>query len=162
MKRPARWPGHFDRAAGYPYRRPFIVRDARVCLDDPYRPPLAPIVYEGILEMLHKIDQRHWPLIASMRIANHYPLSVPVPPQLPLQLFNQLWWYAAMLFKAEADQYEQFRSNESYPSWLSWLADRVIRRVIDAYKKLEQTNDATLAYHGHTVERIQENLKANF
>jgi len=70
--------------------------------------------------------------------------------------------FQARLFKAEADQYEQFRSNESYPSWLSWLADRVIRRVIDAYKKLEQTNDATLAYHGHTVERIQENLKANF
>jgi hypothetical protein len=109
-------------------------------MDDPERPPLHPIAREQIDVLLYKVDERHWPGIAAFKEPLFYPLSVPVLPPRPLQFTNYLQVYASVLFKTEADQYDQFRKEEQYPAWLSRLADRVIVRVLDAVDKVEAGN----------------------
>ena len=74
-------------------------------MNDPYRPPLDPYIYEQIEAELHAVDRVHWPLIAEMRVKNFHPLDVPIPPQQPKHLLHQIVWYAEGLFKSEADHY---------------------------------------------------------
>jgi DNA-binding XRE family transcriptional regulator len=113
------------------------------------RPPLDPITYEQIRELLYKVDQRLWPMIADFRVPRFIPLSTPVPPQRPLQLIRNLQSYASMLFKTEADQYEQFRDDGRYPAWLRGLGERVLARVLEAFERIEQGDaNFTLSYHG--------------
>jgi DNA-binding transcriptional ArsR family regulator len=137
----------------------------------PERPPLHPIVCEQIDVLLHKVDERHWPQIAAMRVKNYYPLDTPVPPQAPEHLRNQIHWYATDLFKTEADQYEQFRSDVRYGGWLSNLSDRTRERVMKALDRLESSDPLAkmigvtgsrgliLGYHGLTTQGVEEELR---
>lgn len=125
------------------------------------RPPLHPIACEQIDQLLHRVDQNHWPFITKMRGKTFYPPDEPVPPRTPQQLLSTIHWYASMLFKAEADQYEQFRSDERYPAWLSGLADRVIARVRKALDTLEEGEPKTLlmGYHGLSMIEVDLHLR---
>ena len=124
-------------------------------MSDPEKPPLDPRVYEQIEMQLHQIDRRHWPWIAAMRVPRSIPPDEPVPPQTPHHLLNQLQWYASMLLKTEADQYEQFRHDERYQEWLSKLSERILDRVIKTADRIEDANlDQTLLHHGVTKLQI--------
>ena len=118
--------------------------------------------------LLHKADERHWPSIAAMRVKDCYPIDTPVPPPAPEHLRNQIHWYASDLFKTEADQYEQFRTDVRYGGWLSSLADRTRTRVMKALDKLESSNSLAntfgnlgliLGYHGLTTQGIEQELR---
>jgi hypothetical protein len=121
--------------------------------------------------LLHKVDEQHWPLLTAMRVKNFHPLDTPVPPQTPEHLRNQIHWYASDLFKTEADQYEQFRSDVRYGAWLSNLADRTRTRVMKALEKLESSDPLAkmigvtgsrgliLGYHGLTTQGVEEELR---
>lgn len=136
----------------------------------PERPPLHSITCEQIDMLLHKVDERHWPQIVEMRVKNYHPPGTPVPPQTPDHLRQQIHWYASMLFKTEADQYEQFRSDARYGGWLSSLADRTKTRVMKALEKLENSDTNVihnlvgirggliLGYHGLTTKGVEEEL----
>ena len=89
------------------------------------RPPLHPIMREQIDMLLHKVDERHWPQITAMRVKSYYPADTPVPPQSPEHLRQEIHWYASMLFKTEADQYDQFLSDARYPKWQQTSASRL-------------------------------------
>jgi hypothetical protein len=125
------------------------------------RPPLHPLTKEGIEKLLHRVDQRHWALLAEMRVSKFIPLDIPVPPSMPEHLLNQIEWYASMLFKEEADQYEQFRSNEAYSGWLLRLVERVIARVQGALSRLEEGDPKTLlmGYHGLEPPEIEQSVR---
>lgn len=135
------------------------------------RPPLHSITCEQIDILLHKVDERHWPLITAMRVKSYYPADTPVPPQAPEHLRQQIHWYASMLFKTEADQYEQFRSDVRYKGWLSGLADRTRARVMKALDNLESNGTNALervvgiqgalilGYHGLTTQGVEEELR---
>jgi hypothetical protein len=131
----------------------------------PDRPPLHEITCEQIDMLLHRVDERHWLVIAKMRVPKYIPPSVPVPPQAPLHLLNNLNSYASELFRAEADNYEQFRSDGRYPAWLSKLAGRVVTRVLDAVDKIEHGDSifgvqvSTLGYHGVTQPEMEKFLR---
>jgi hypothetical protein len=130
-------------------------------MNEPGRPPLHPITCEAIDQLLHRVDQEHWPRITAMRVKKHYPLDIPVPPPTPQHLLAQIRWYASLLFKTEADQYEQFRSDRHYPAWLSRLADRVIARTLTALDRLDDGDpDALLlGYHGLLRPDIEKELR---
>jgi hypothetical protein len=135
------------------------------------QPPLHSIAREQINMLLHKVDERHWPLITSMRVKSFYPSDAPVPPQMPEHLRHQIEWYASTLFKTEADQYEQFRSDARYGAWLSSLADRTINRVMKNLDNLEKSGTNVLeslvgvsgalilGYHGLTMQGVEEGLR---
>ena len=125
------------------------------------RPPLHSISCEQIDQLLHHMDQQHWPNIIAMRIKRHYPLDVPVPSPAPETLMGNIRRYASMLYKTEADQYEQFRSDGRYPAWLLRLAERVIGRVLAALERLDEADpDALLlGFHGLTKPDIEKELK---
>ena len=125
------------------------------------RPPLAPLTCEAIDQLLHRVDEQHWPAIASFRIKKHYPLDVPVPPQTPQHLMGAIRWYASMLYGTEADHYDQFRSQGSYPGWLSRLSDRVIARVMAAVERLDtaEADALLLNYHGLRKDEIERELR---
>lgn len=127
------------------------------------RPPLHEIVLEQIEQLLHKVDERHWPSITEMRIKKYYPLDVPVPPQAPQQLLGNILWYASMIFGTEADQYEEFRNDGRYPAWLSRLADRTVKRVLAAVERLDGADSQALilGYHGLSKEKIEAELKSS-
>ena len=130
-------------------------------MNDPERPPLPPITCEQIDVRLHQIDQQHWPEIAKFKDPLFYPLSVPVPPQRPLQFTLCLQSYASVLFKVEADEYEQFRKDGRYPAWLSRLVSRIVARVLDAVEKVEYGNPkmASLWSHGVTRQALEAALR---
>jgi hypothetical protein len=124
-------------------------------MSDSDKPPLDPRVYEQIEMVMFQVDQRHWPFIAAMRVPRSIPLDEPVPPQLPHHFLNQVQWYASMLLKAEADQYEQFRNDKQYPEWLAKLTERILDRVLRTVDRIEQGKlDETLLYHGVTKLQI--------
>lgn len=135
------------------------------------RPPLPQLSIESIERLLHAIDQAHWPNITAMRVKTFYPPDVPVPPQSPKHLLSQIRWYASRLFGEEADQYDQFRSDVRYGSWLSSLADRTRARVMKALDQLETdhslvakigliSNKGTiLGYHGLTTQGVEKELR---
>jgi hypothetical protein len=125
-------------------------------------PPLHPFTRDGIKQAMFRVDQTHWPYITKMRVKKYYPLDAPVPPQLPEVLIGQIRWYASMLFKAEADQYEYLRSDARYPAWLSRLTDQVIAYVLTTLEKLEAADSDTLlmSYHGLTPPQIEQHLRA--
>jgi hypothetical protein len=126
------------------------------------RPPLHLVACEQIDQLLHRTDQEHWLRITAMRVKNHYPLDMPVPPQMPQHLLAQIRWYASMLFKAEADQYEQFRNDGRYPAWLSLLSERVIERVKTSLERLEDgaPDSLIMGYHGLVWVEIEKELRA--
>jgi hypothetical protein len=135
------------------------------------RPPLHPITREQIDILLHKVDERHWPQITAMRIKSYYPPDTPVPPQAPEHLRQQIHWYASMLFKTEADQYDQFQGDAHYANWLSNLAERTIARVMKNLDKLENSGTnplesliglrgaLILGYHGLTTAGVEAELR---
>jgi len=135
------------------------------------RPPLHPITCEQIDQLLHKVDERHWPQITAMRVKSYHPADTPVPPQAPEQLRQQIRWYASMLFKTEADQYDQFRSDERYKGWLLGLAGRVTARVMKSLATLEASDTNALhnlfgvsgglimGYHGLTTQEVEKDLR---
>jgi len=125
------------------------------------RPPLHLITCEQINQLLHRVDQQHWPNIIAMRIKKHYPLDVPVPSPAPQTLMGNIRWYASMLYKAEADQYEQFHSDGRYRAWLLRLSERVIERVLAALEQLDAADpDALLlSFHGLRRQEIEKELK---
>ncbi|MGO8720054.1 MAG: helix-turn-helix domain-containing protein [Acidobacteriaceae bacterium] len=129
-------------------------------MNDPERPPLDPIVQEQIRQLLYGVDRQHWPFIAEMRVAKFIPPSIPVPPQLPLQFLHILRTYASVLFKTEADQYQQFRDHRNYSPWLSRLADRTLMRVLESVEKIDQDDSsALLGYHGVTRPEMEKALR---
>jgi hypothetical protein len=125
------------------------------------RPPFDPHQQEVMDQLLHHLDQIHWPFITAMRVKKYYPLDIPVPPPTPQHLLTQIELYAIRLFKEEADQYEQFRSNEQYSAWLLRLVERVITRVLFALKKLEGADPTTLlvGYHGLSQPEIEQGMR---
>lgn len=125
------------------------------------RPPLHAITCEQIDQLLHRVDQQHWPNIVAFRAKRRYPLDEPIPPLTPEHLMSAIRWYASMLYKSEADQYEQFRSDSQYPVWLSRLSDRMIGRVMKALDQLDGADpDALLlSYHGLRKDQIETELK---
>jgi DNA-binding transcriptional regulator YiaG len=125
------------------------------------QPPLHPHTKEAVDQLLHRVDQTHWPLIAKMRVPKYIPLDVPVPPSTPQHLLSQIQWYASMLFKTEADQFAQFRSDQHYPYWLSRLVERVESRVRVALNRLEEADPKTLimGYHGLGQPEIDKGLQ---
>ena len=57
-----------------------IVGHVEVPAPAPYgRPPLDPLTCEGIDQLLHRVDERHWPTITAMRVKKYYPPDSPVP-----------------------------------------------------------------------------------
>ena len=111
--------------------------------------------------LLDKIDERHWELIAAWRVPKFIPLSKPVPSQYPQHFLNTLQVYASALLKAEADQYEQFRSDGRYQDWLSKLTERIVTRVLKAVARIEQGYpDTTLGYHGASQLEIVYAVRA--
>jgi DNA-binding transcriptional ArsR family regulator len=127
----------------------------------PERPlPLAPYICEKIDAELHKFDELYWPKITAFRVKMYYAPDEPVPPQRPQHLLHEIEWYAERLFKAEADYYEQLRSDIQYGSWLDGLANRVRARVLKNLDTLESSVSGTmiLGYHGLTKPRIEEHL----
>lgn len=134
-------------------------------------PPLHPITREQIDMLLHKVDERHWPQITAMRVKNYYPPDTPIPPQAPEHLRQQIRWYASVLFKTEADQYDQFRGEARYAEWLSNLALRTTARVMKNLEKLESSGtnpleslmglrgSLILGYHGLTMGEVEEELR---
>jgi hypothetical protein len=120
---------------------------------------------------LHKVDERHWPQITAMRVKNYHPPDTPVPPQAPEHLRQQIHWYASMLFKTEADQYDQFRGDARYADWLSNLAERTRARVMKNLDKLENSGTnplesliglrgaLILGYHGLTAPGVEAELR---
>lgn len=123
------------------------------------RPPLDPLVYEGIELAMYQVDQEHWPRIERMRVPNFIPPNVPIPPRLPQQLLGEIGLYATNLFKAEADHYDRFRDDRNYPIWLSRLEDRTHERVLSALEKIDSYGSkATLYYHGISREEISNGL----
>jgi hypothetical protein len=125
------------------------------------RPPLHPIAREQIDQLLHRVDQQHWPNITKMRVKNFHPPDTPVPSPAPEILLGAIRCYATMLFGTEADQYDQFRPDGRYPAWLLRLAERTIAHVWSAVAKLEGWNqdEMLLGYHGLTKEKIEQDLK---
>lgn len=129
-------------------------------MNDPFRPPLHPVAWEQIKMLLDKVDQRQWPLIASWRVPNYFPPGTPIPSQYPLHFMNTLQVYASQLLKAEADQYEQFRSDERYPFWLSKLTERILQRVLNAVDAVDQTDEkASLWFQGATRPEVEQAIK---
>jgi hypothetical protein len=130
-------------------------------MNDPERPPLPAIVYEQIEVMLYMVDQRHWPLVAAMRVPIFIPPLDPVPPRQPLQLLNRLQVYAGDLYKAEADQYGQFSGfTDLYSAWLSKLSDRVLARVVANADKIDKENpNKMLGFHGLSLLEINKGLR---
>jgi hypothetical protein len=108
------------------------------------RPPIHAHTKEAIDQALHLVDQTHWPMIAKMRLAKFTPLDIQVPPSTSEHLLNQIEWCASSLFKGEADEYEQFRSNEQHSGWLLGLVERVIARVLVALNRLEEGGPKTI------------------
>lgn len=131
-------------------------------MQEPERPPLHPLAYEQIDQMLHRADLSHWTAIAEMRGSRYYPPDQLVPPRTPQHLLSHIRFYATTLFKTEADQYEQFRPDKRYQRWLSLLSDRVIARVKDALEKLESRDPMSLilGYHGLNWLEVETDLKA--
>jgi hypothetical protein len=125
------------------------------------RPPLSPITLEAIGQLLHGVDQRHWPTITEMRVPKFIPLDVPVPHPTPNHLLGQIRWYASMLFKTEADQYEQFRANDQYARWLLQLTERVVARVLTALDRMEGGDPSAMivGYHGLGKPEIEKGLR---
>lgn len=132
-------------------------------MSDPFRPPLHPLVWEQIAQLRHKVDERHWPTITEMRVKRYYPPDEPVPPAMPQHLLNQIRWYASMLFGTEADQYEQFRSDQLYPQWLSHLSERVLKHVEESLTILESGDPGALilGYHGLSWRDIKSDLETS-
>lgn len=128
----------------------------------PYgRPPLDPLTCEAIDQLLHKVDERHWPLITAMRVKKYYPPDTPVPSPAPHHLLGAIRWYATTFFGSEADQYDQFRQDRRYPAWLSHLAERTIAHVWSSVERLETWDSEALllTYHCLTKEKIEQELK---
>jgi hypothetical protein len=130
---------------------------------DPERPPLDDRTFERIKDAIYEVNQRHWPVFVEMQVPNYHPRNIPVPPQRPVHFRDSVVAYALELFEKEADFYAPFRTDSRYPPWLSRLADRVIKRVLDALDNIEQGNPkATLWFHGVTqpeiVEAVRERL----
>jgi hypothetical protein len=125
------------------------------------RPPLTPLACEAIDQLLYRVDERHWPTITAMRVKKYYPPDSPVPPPAPKQLLGAFRWYSSMVFGTEADQYDQFRKDGHYSTWLSSLAERTIARVLSAIKKLDESDPEALllAYHGICNDEIEQDLK---
>lgn len=125
------------------------------------RPPLHPLACEQIDQLLHRVDEQHWPTITGMRVKNYYPPDTPVPPQSPQHLLGQIRWYASILMGTEADQYDQFRKDGRYPAWLSGLAERVLERVLTSLKRLDQGDPdcLLLAYHGVAIPAVESELR---
>jgi hypothetical protein len=130
-------------------------------MSEPGRPPLHPLTYETVDLLIHQADQTYWPQITAMRVRRYYPPDTPVPPPTPELLLNKLLQYASVLFKVEADQYEQLRSGGHYPDWLSRLTDRVVAKVVRAIGQLNDgDSDALLLdYHGLRIPKIEQELK---
>ncbi|MGA3371635.1 MAG: hypothetical protein ABSC48_07725 [Terracidiphilus sp.] len=107
------------------------------------------------------MDETHWPLIAAMRVKKYYPLDTPVPPQAPQHLLSRIKSYASLLFRTEANQYEQFRSDARFPVWLSRLSDRVLARTLTALDRIEDGDpDALLVgYHGLSRPEVEKTLR---
>jgi hypothetical protein len=110
---------------------------------------------------MHQADQTYWPQITAMRVKKYHPLDTPVPPPTPELLLNKLLQYASVLFKVEADQYEQLRTGGHYLDWLSRLTDRVVAKVVKVSGQLNDgDSDALLLdYHGLTLPKIEQELK---
>lgn len=129
-------------------------------MSEPDRPPLHPVTCEQIDMLLHKIDQRHWQIIAAFRIARFIPQAIPSPPQSPHHLMGAFRVYACDLFKTEADQYEQFLNDGRYGAWIARLEERVLKRVVDAATKIEDADkNLTLSYHGLNTQAITNELR---
>lgn len=113
--------------------------------------------FEKIKDAIYEVNQRHWPVFVEMQVPNYHPLNIPDPPQRPVHFRDSVVAYALELFEKEADFYAPFRTDSRYPPWLSRLADRVIKRVLDALDRIEQGNTkATLWHHGVTQPEIVE------
>jgi len=140
-------------------------------MSDRERPPLHVLTCEQIDILLHKVDEQHWPSITAMRVKSFYPPDTPVPPQAPEHLRRQIDWYASSLFKTEAEQYEQFRSDARYGMWLASLADRIRERVLKNLEILENSDTGALhnlmgvrgglilGYHGLTTQEVEKGLR---
>ncbi len=128
------------------------------------RPPLPQLTLEATEQLLHRIDQIHWPLIAKMRVPKFIPLDTPVPPRTPQILLGQIVWYASRLFKEEAEQYKAFHGDAAYSGWLQRLAERVMRRVVVALNRLEEGDPKTLlmSYHGLSQKEMEKGLRKAF
>lgn len=124
-------------------------------------PPMHPAARDQLKQLMFRLDQVHWQRIAEMRVKKYYPLDQPVPPQLPEVLMGQVRWYASMLFNTEADQYDQFRSDMRYGSWLAGLAHRVRARVMQALDRLEEgdKDSLILKYHGPHKVDVENDLR---
>lgn len=127
---------------------------------EPERPPLNPVISEQIEQILHRIDQRYWAILRSMRVARFIAPSVPIPPRLPEQMLNHLRMYAVELLTTEADSYSEFVTHGFYPAWIHWLEERTSERVLAAVKSIEDADpNLTLGYHGLDHYRMVNEIK---
>ncbi len=134
-------------------------------MNDPGRPPLLDVLtHEAIDRLLYQVDAEHWPNIIAFRVNKYYPPDIPIRAPAPQHLMIAIRWYASMLFKAEADQYDRLRKDKNYPAWLSRLTDRVISRVLKNLDQLDAGDpDALLLnYHGLKKADIEQALCAFF
>jgi hypothetical protein len=129
-------------------------------MSEPDKPPLPAIVFEQIAQLQHKVDRDHWPVIASFLFPIFVPLSEPVPPRAPQTVLSHIRTYASMLFKAEADRYQQFENDSNYRFWLTNLEARVLARVLDAVEKIDgSVPRKKLLIHGFGLEEMTHSLR---
>lgn len=130
-------------------------------MNDPERPPLAPLVLEETRQSAYEIDQRYWPLIVAFRVARFIPPSIPVPPHRPLQMLEVFKSYAKELYEAEANRYESFQSHRLYVTWLSNLNNRIAVHLQEVFQHLEESDpgQATLLWHGIAYLRIDAEVR---
>jgi hypothetical protein len=69
--------------------------------------------------------------------------------------------YATVLFKLEADQYEELHNTGHYADWLFRLADRVVGIVLKALERLNDGGPSVmlLEFHGLSLSVIAQELK---
>jgi hypothetical protein len=124
-------------------------------MNESERSPFDPPASERIANLLHRIDEKYWPRIAAMRLPVYVPPLSPVSPKTPTLLVDLLKEYAQALLTGAADEYEQFRQNPGYISWLPRLTNDVLIRVMDAFKKIDESDkDFSLLFHGLNTQQI--------
>jgi len=129
-------------------------------MNDPTRPPLDPRTFDLIELTWDQIDKTQWSFLEEKQVAPPSDPLISLPPsKVPNLLLNTFQVYAGNLFKAEADQYAQFKNDRNYATWLVNLVERVIARVFRTIEIIERANTPrTMAYHGLTDDKIRAGL----
>ncbi len=131
------------------------------------RPTLGLIVDFQIETAQQQTDRNFWQRLREMqvstpegyRIRRHmWPILQlqPPTPKSPNKLLGILSTYASLLFESEAVFYPD---DPQLESWLTKLADRIVKRVLDVVAQLEESGSdqmVSLSHHCVSLSQMQE------